>query len=140
MLAYKRYLLPAVIAHTQSYLEQPDTSYGESRKSDHVPLVHEGRVAEPDTPEEDKCLEEPSRLAPSTVYRWVSWLDKMLPLIERSTPVLAQSERNFTPWQVSGLKQCRPERRKVLVRARQTLDFLTEKTKTTNLATVHHPP
>lgn len=142
MLPYKQYLLPAVIELTEAYLKKPEATYDEARCSNHVPLVHQGIIADADSTEEEKTLEEICHLAPSTPYRWVSWLDKALDALERSCRGYADlsAELNLTPWQHAATKRCTPKRLKILVRAAQALALLKGKELSTNLAMARPPP
>ncbi len=142
MLPYKQYLLPAVTKHVETYLEEPETTYEESRRSNHLPLGHEGKGAAPDTPEGEKELEEISHLAPSTVYRWISWLGEKLDAIEDSCRFSACSglDIDLTPWLKSSVKICSPNRKKTLIRAAQSLTLLKAKEFSTNLAMARCPP
>ena len=142
MLPYKQYLLPAVMEHSKAYLEEPEATYQEARCSNHLPLVREGTVAEPDASEDEKEREEIRHLAPSTVYRWISWLDEKLDPIEHSCRLSASSGsgHTLTPWLMAHPKRCRPERKKTLARAAQAVALLKEKLLTTDLATARHPP
>jgi hypothetical protein len=142
MLPYKQYLLPAVMEHSKAYLEEPGATYDVARCSNHLPLVYEGNVAGPDATEGEKELEKLNHLAPSTVYRWISWLDEKLDPIENSCRLSASSGsgHTLTPWLMAHPKRCRPERKNTLIRAAQTVALLKEKRLTTDLATARHPP
>jgi hypothetical protein len=142
MLPYKQYLLQAVTHHTETYLGEPEATYEESRCSNHVPLVRAGAVAEPGSTEEEKELEKICHLAPSTVYRWISWLDESLDAIEHSYLLSAASDVGHTlsPWLMASPKRCRPKRKKTLIRAAQALSLLKSKMPFTNLAIARPPP
>jgi hypothetical protein len=140
MLPYKQYLLTAVTHHTESYLEDPEVSYDEARCCNGVPVVYEGMVAEADSTEEEKDREEIRHLAPSTIYRWFSWLDKALDVIEMSRGMGGANAFDLTPWLMAGSKQCSPKRRKTLIRAAQALALLKGKSNITDLATARPPP
>jgi hypothetical protein len=142
MLPYKQYLLQAVTHHIENYLEEPGATYEQVRCRNHVPLVREGKVPEPDSTEEEKEREEICHLAPSTVYRWISWLDETLDAIEDSCrlSVASATEHTLSPWLMASPKRCRPNRKKTLIRAAQALSLLKMKPPFTNLATARPPP
>lgn len=67
----------------------------------------------------------PEGLAPSTVWRWLSWLGSMPATLRATWNLLRQKEPNATlhrqVWEVAPGKYRSPERRDTLIRAMQLL-------------------
>jgi hypothetical protein len=67
----------------------------------------------------------PQGLAPSTVWRWLSWLGGMSGTLRAAWDLIRQKEPNSTlhrqPWAVSPAKYRSPQRRETLVAAMQVL-------------------
>ena len=94
-----------------------DQSYAKTVKHQGMPIMYDDR-----TP---AGLKKAAGLAPSTVWRWLSWLGGMPKTVRATWDLIRQKDPNATlhrqPWVVSPRKYRSEQRRDTLVRAMQLL-------------------
>ncbi len=92
-------------------------SYRQSTKEGGMPIMYDDR-----NPLGGKV---PQGLAPSTVWRWLSWLGGMPGTLRVAWELIRQKEPNSTlhrqPWAVSPRKYRTPKRQETLVAAMQVI-------------------
>jgi hypothetical protein len=112
----KRFVQEAVVGKAQEYLGT-DHSYRKTAEEEGTPLVYDDRQAS------DEQL--PVGLAPSTVWRWLSWLGGMTDALHAGWELIRQKEPNAAlhrePWAVSPGKYRLERRRGTLQQALQVL-------------------
>jgi len=112
----KRYVKQPVLEKASEYLGT-DHSYAKTIKHQGLPIMYDDR-----TP---AGLEKASGLAPSTVWRWLSWLGGMPRTLRAAWDLIRQKEPNSTlhrqPWVVSAWKYRSEKRRDTLQQAMQLL-------------------
>jgi len=116
----KRYVQSPVLEKAAEYV---GTDHTYRRTAEHeeggcrMPILYDDR-----TPE---GLERASGLAPSTVWRWLSWLGGMPDVFQAACGLIRQKDPNSTlhrqPWVVSPKKHRSEQRRKTLEQAMQVL-------------------
>jgi hypothetical protein len=120
----KRYVKPPVLGKASEYLGT-DHSYAKTVKHQGMPIMYDDR-----TP---AGLEKASGLAPSTVWRWLSWLGGMPATLRAAWGLIRQKEPNSTlhrqPWVVPPMKYRSQKRQNMLQQAMQllTIDRVCEK-------------
>jgi len=112
----KRFVKQPVLERAGEYLGT-DASYRKAVEHEGMPVMYDDR-----TP---TGLEKASGLAPSTVWRWLSWLGRMPDTLRAAWGLIRQKEPNATwhrqPWAVPpGKYRCR-ERQQTLQQAMQLL-------------------
>lgn len=112
----KRFVKEPVLEKSSEYLGT-DQSYPKTVRHEGRPIVYDDRTA--------RSRRLPWGLAPSTVWRWLSWLGGMPGTLRAAWDLIRQKEPNSTlhrqPWAVSPRK-CRSEKRQeTLVTAMQVL-------------------
>jgi hypothetical protein len=94
-----------------------DHSYAQTVNHQGMPIMYDDRNAD--------GRKVPQGLAPSTVWRWLSWLGGMSGTLRAAWDLIRQKEPNSTlhrqPWAVSPAKYRSPQRRETLVAAMQML-------------------
>jgi len=114
----KRFIQPPVLEKASEYLGT-DSSYEKTAEDEGMPIMYDDRMPTP----VDK--RRPVGLAPSTVWRWLSWLGGMPGTLRAAWDLIRQKEPNSTlhrqPWAVSSRKYRSEKRRDVLVEAMQAL-------------------
>jgi hypothetical protein len=112
----KRYVKQPVLEKGSEYLGT-DQSYLETTKHEGMSIVYDDRTAT------DKRV--PLGLAPSTVWRWLSWLGEMPGTLRAAWGLIRQKDPNSTlhrePWAVPTTKYHSEKRRDSLQRAMQLL-------------------
>jgi hypothetical protein len=112
----KRFVQPPVLTKASDYLGT-EHSYRQSVKAEGMPIMYDDRNA--------VGRKVPEGLAPSTVWRWLSWLGGMPDTLRAAWDLIRQKEPNSTlhrqPWAVSAAKYRSPKRRETLVAAMQVL-------------------
>ena len=92
-------------------------SYRKTVKHQGMPIMYDDR--------KPAHKRRPQGLAPSTVWRWLSWLGGMPGTLRAAWDLIRQKEPNSTlhrqPWAVSSRKYRSEKRRDVLVEAMQAL-------------------
>ena len=92
-------------------------SYRKTVKHKGMPIMYDDRK-----PAKER---QPQGLAPSTVWRWLSWLGGMPGTLRAAWELIRQKEPNSTlhrqPWAVSPAKYRSEKRRETLVEAMQVL-------------------
>jgi hypothetical protein len=92
-------------------------SYRKTVKDKGMPIMYDDRK-----PAKER---QPVGLAPSTVWRWLSWLGEMPGTLRAAWELIRQKEPNSTlhrqPWAVSPAKYRSEQRRETLVTAMQVL-------------------
>ena len=108
----KRYVKQPVLEKASEYLGT-DHSYAKTVKHQGMPIMYDDR-----TP---AGLEKACGLAPSTVWRWLSWLGGMPGTLRAAWGLIRQKEPNSTlhrqPWVVSAWKYRSEKRRDTLQQA-----------------------
>jgi hypothetical protein len=104
------------LAKASDYLGT-EHSYRQSVKEEGMPIMYDDRDA--------VGWKVPQGLAPSTVWRWLSWLGGMPGTLRAAWDLIRQKEPRATlhrqPWAVSVAKYRSPKRREALVAAMQVL-------------------
>jgi len=112
----KRFTKQPVLEKAGEYMGT-DHSYARTIKHQGMPIMYDDR-----TP---AGLKKASGLAPSTVWRWLSWLGGMPKTLRATWDLIRQKDPNATlhrqPWVVSPRKYRSEQRRDTLVRALQLL-------------------
>jgi hypothetical protein len=112
----KRYVKQPVLEKGSAYLGT-DQSYLETTKQEGMSIVYDDRTV--------MGNRVPLGLAPSTVWRWLSWLGRMPGTLQAAWGLIRQKDSNSTlhrePWAVSPTKYCSEKRRDVLQQAMQLL-------------------
>lgn len=112
----KRFTKEPVLEKAGEYLGT-EQSYAQTVKYQGMPIMYDDR-----TP---AGLEKASGLAPSTVWRWLSWLGGMPGTLRAAGELIRQKEPNATLhrqlWVVPPRKHRSQQRRDTLVRAMQLL-------------------
>jgi hypothetical protein len=112
----KRFTQQPVLEKGGEYLGT-EQSYAQTVQHQGMPIMYDDR-----TP---TGLEKASGLAPSTVWRWLSWLGGMPGTLRAAWDLIRQKEPNATlhrqAWVVSPRKYRSEQRRDTLVRAMQLL-------------------
>jgi hypothetical protein len=112
----KRFVQPPISAKASDYLGT-EHSYRQSVKEEGMPIMYDDRK-----PAQQRL---PVGLAPSTVWRWLSWLGAMPSTLRAAWDLIRQKEPNSTlhrqPWVVSAAKYRSEKRRETLVAAMQVL-------------------
>jgi hypothetical protein len=116
----KRFTKPPVLEKATEYL---GTEHSYARTTEHeeerwrLPIMYDDRNAQ--------GRKLPEGLAPSTVWRWLSWLGSMPATLRATWDLLRQKEPNATlhrqAWEVASGKYRSPERRDTLIEAMQLL-------------------
>jgi hypothetical protein len=112
----KRFVQLLVLEKAGEYLGT-DHSYRKTVKDEGMPLMYDDR--------KPANKRQPQGLAPSTVWRWLSWLGGMPGTLRAAWDLIRQKEPNSTlhrqPWAVSPRKYRSEKRRETLVEAIQML-------------------
>jgi hypothetical protein len=112
----KRYVKQSVLEKGSEYLGT-DQSYLETTKHEGMSIVYDDRTVTGNR--------VPLGLAPSTVWRWLSWLGRMPGTLQAAWGLIRQKDPNSTlhrePWAVSPTKYRSEKRRDVLQQAMQLL-------------------
>ena len=112
----KRFVKQPVLEKAGEYLGT-DHSYGKTAEHEGMPIMYDDR-----TPTDQR---RPLGLAPSTVWRWLSWLGGMPGTLRAALGLIRQKEPNSAlhrqPWAVPPWKYRSLKRREVLVQAMQLL-------------------
>jgi len=112
----KRYVKQPVLEKGSEYLGT-DQSYLETTKHEGMSIVYDDRTVTGNR--------VPLGLAPSTVWRWLSWLGRMPGTLQAAWGLIRQKDPNSTlhrePWAVSPTKYRSERRRDVLQQAMQLL-------------------
>jgi len=112
----KRFVQPRVLEKAGEYLGT-EHSYRETVKEEGMPIMYDDRK-----PAKER---RPQGLAPSTVWRWLSWLGGMPGTLRSAWGLIRQKEPNSTlhrqPWAVSPTKYRSEKRRETLVEAMRLL-------------------
>jgi hypothetical protein len=112
----KRFVQPPVLEKAGEYLGTED-SYRKTVEDKGMPIMYDDRK-----PTKER---QPVGLAPSTVWRWLSWLGGMHGTLRAAWDLIRQKEPNSTlhrqPWAVSPAKYRSEQRRETLVTAMQVL-------------------
>jgi hypothetical protein len=112
----KRFVKGPVLEKSSEYLGT-DQSYPKTVRHEGRPIVYDDRTA--------KGKRLPWGLAPSTVWRWLSWLGGMPGTLRAAWDLIRQHEPNSTlhreAWAVPPVKYRSPKRQETLVAAMQVL-------------------
>jgi hypothetical protein len=112
----KRFVKGPVLEKSSEYLGT-DQSYPKTVQHEGRPIVYDDRTA--------KGKRLPWGLAPSTVWRWLSWLGGMPGTLRAAWGLIRQHEPNSTlhreAWAVSPVKYRSERRRETLVAAMQVV-------------------
>jgi len=112
----KRFVQPPISAKASDYLGT-EHSYRQSVKAEGMPIMYDDRNA--------VGRKVPQGLAPSTVWRWLSWLGGMPGTLRAAWDLIRQKEPNSMlhreAWAVSAAKYHSQQRRETLVAAMQVL-------------------
>jgi hypothetical protein len=112
----KRFVKPPVLEKASEYLGT-DHSYRKAVEDEGMSIVYDDRAR----PQERR----PLGLAPSTVWRWLSWLGGMKRTLRAALGLIRQKDPNASlhrqPWAVSSWKYRSEKRREVLQQAMQLL-------------------
>ena len=112
----KRFVQPPVLEKAGEYLGT-EQSYRKTVEDKGMPIMYDDRK-----PTKER---QPQGLAPSTVWRWLSWLGGMPGTLRAAWDLIRQKEPNSTlhrqPWAVSPAKYRSEKRRDTLVEAMQVL-------------------
>jgi hypothetical protein len=112
----KRYVKQPVLEKGSEYLGTGQ-SYLETTKHEGMSIVYDDRTVTGNR--------VPLGLAPSTVWRWLSWLGRMPGTLQAAWGLIRQKDSNSTlhrePWAVSPTKYRSEKRRDVLQQAMQLL-------------------
>jgi len=115
-LPHKRFVKRPVLEKASEYLGT-DHSYGKTVEDEGMAIVYDDRAAT------DKRI--PVGLAPSTVWRWLSWLGGMPGTLRAAWGLIRQKEPNATlhrqPWAVPLGKYRSVQRQETLQQAMQLL-------------------
>jgi len=115
-LPHKRFVKEPVLEKSSEYLGT-EHSYRKTVEDQGMPIMYDDRK-----PAEKR---QPVGLAPSTVWRWLSWLGGMGDTLRVAWELIRQKEPNSTlhrqPWAVSPAKYRSPKRQETLVAAMQVL-------------------
>jgi hypothetical protein len=112
----KRFVQPPVLEKAGEYLGT-EQSYRKTVEDKGMPIMYDDRK-----PAKER---RPQGLAPSTVWRWLSWLGGMPGTFRSAWGLIRQkdpnSELHRQPWAVSAAKYRSERRRETLVEAMQVL-------------------
>jgi hypothetical protein len=112
----KRFVQPPVLEKAGEYLGS-EQSYRKTVEDKGMPIMYDDR--------KPTMGRLPQGLAPSTVWRWLSWLGGMPGTLRATWDLIRQKEPNSTlhrqPWAVSPAKYRSEKRRETLVEAMQVL-------------------
>jgi len=112
----KRFVKQPVLEKAGEYLGT-DHSYREIAEDEGMPIMYDDRT--------EAGLEKASGLAPSTVWRWLSWLGGMPNTLHAAWGLIRQKEPNSTlhrqPWALSPRKYRCEQRQHTLQQAMQLL-------------------
>jgi hypothetical protein len=112
----KRFVQPPVLEKVTEYLGT-EHSYRKTVEDKGMPIMYDDRE-----PAQER---QPQGLAPSTVWRWLSWLGGMPGRLRAAWDLIRQREPGSTlhrqPWAVSAAKYRSEQRRETLVAAMQVL-------------------
>jgi hypothetical protein len=112
----KRFVKQPVLAKASEYLGADD-SYRKTVNHKGMPIMYDDR-----TP---AGLEKAGGLAPSTVWRWLSWLGEMTGTLRAAWGLIREKEPNSTlhrqPWAVASWKYRSLKRQQTLQQAMQLL-------------------
>ncbi len=112
----KRFVQPPVLEKAGEYLGT-EQSYRKTVEDKGMPIMYDDRK-----PTKER---QSQGLAPSTVWRWLSWLGGMPGTLRAAWDPIRQKEPNSTlhrqPWAVSPAKYRSEKRREALVEAIQVL-------------------
>jgi hypothetical protein len=115
-LPHKRFVQPPVLEKATQYLGT-DHSYRKTVKHQGMPIMYDDR--------QPTKMRQPQGLAPSTVWRWLSWLGGMPGTLRATWGLIRQkdpnSELHRQPWVMSSTKYRSEKRRDTLVQAMQLL-------------------
>jgi hypothetical protein len=113
-LPHKRFVKEAVSARSKDYLGQ-DVSYRNAVRHQGRPIFHDD--ARPCRVPND----DPSALAPSTLWRWLSWLGGLNETVRAACQLIRQKQPSEIlhrePWPLATRKYRSQERRRVLQQA-----------------------
>jgi len=112
----KRFVKQPVLAKAGEYLGT-DHSYRKTVEHQRMPIMYDDRSP--------AGLEKASGLAPSTVWRWLSWLGEMTGTLRAAWGLIREKEPNSTlhrhPWALPPWKYGSPARQQMLQQAIQLL-------------------
>ena len=112
----KRFVKQPVLTKASEHLAA-DQSYRKTAEHEGMPIMYDDR-----TP---AGLEKASGLAPSTVWRWLSWLAEMTGTLRAAWGLIREKEPNSTlhrqPWALPLWKYRSPARQQMLQQAIQLL-------------------
>jgi hypothetical protein len=112
----RRFVHPPISAKASDYVGT-EQSYRQSVKAEGMPIMYDDRNA--------VGRKVPQGLAPSTVWRWLTWMGGMPGTLRAAWDLIRQKEPNSTlhrqPWAVPAAKYRSPKRRETLMVAMQVL-------------------
>lgn len=112
----KRFVKQPVLEKASEYLGM-DHSYRKTAEHEGMPIMYDDRT--------EAGLEKASGLAPSTVWRWLSWLGGMPGTLRAAWGLIREKEPHSTlhrqPWVVAPWKYCSLKRQHTLQQAMQLL-------------------
>ncbi len=134
----KRFVKQTVVQKSKTYVGR-EFSYRRCVRHDGLPIMYDG----PGPADAD----EPRSLAPSTVWRWLSWLGSLPKTVRAAGRLIRRKESGCTlhrePWALSPQKYRSQKRRHTLTGAMQLIatarlfETLFEKPMFPHLATAH---
>lgn len=86
LVPYKRYVLAAVAALSEQYLNEPETSYRDVVQPEGMALGYAGN--------KDSAIDE-RQLSHTTLWRWITWLGSMPGLTNQAVDLLRQRDPGF---------------------------------------------
>jgi hypothetical protein len=116
----KRFVKRAVLERSKAYLGT-DVTYGKAVWGDRVPIQYDPKEGG----EMAKGKDPLPALAPSTIWRWLSWLGGLPKTLRAAWELIGQKDRGSTlhrePWAVAPAKYRSTQRQTVLQRAMQLI-------------------
>lgn len=110
----KRFVKQPVLDKANEYLGT-DHSYRKTAEHEGMPIMYDDRIR--------REKKQPVGLAPSTVWRWLSWLGRMTGTLRAAWELIRQKEPNATlhrePWALPPWKYRSPSRQSTLQQAMQ---------------------
>lgn len=146
VIAYKRYLMVAVFILCRRYLNEEQSSYralansaGPLKKQ---PIFYAEKIAQQESSERQKALEQPRTLSHVTIWRWMGFFALLWPLLRRRAErsINQAGKADLSPWRIATHKYASEKRHRTLLAAALTLSILSFEKYPTDFGTLYSGP